>query len=96
MREDDWTRRANCLNSDPRMFDMTDPNDLWTMMALAKCHTCPVQKECLETVRPAESKFDGVCADRVWVDGKVVWACGDLACGDVLPEHTMREITEGR
>jgi hypothetical protein len=33
---------------------------------------CPVLAECHDRVRPAESRFDGVCAARLWVDGRVV------------------------
>ncbi|MFF0742131.1 hypothetical protein ACFYVL_17210 [Streptomyces sp. NPDC004111] len=33
---------------------------------------CPVLEQCHDRVRPAESRFDGVCAARLWVDGRAV------------------------
>ncbi|MEU5973613.1 WhiB family transcriptional regulator [Streptomyces sp. NPDC047315] len=38
--------------------------------ALRACARCPVQRECEETVAPAESWFDGVCAGRLWRNGR--------------------------
>ncbi|MEV0370643.1 hypothetical protein AB0I10_12555 [Streptomyces sp. NPDC050636] len=33
---------------------------------------CPFMDECYELVRPHTNHFDGVCAARLWIDGKVV------------------------
>ncbi|GHE09197.1 hypothetical protein GCM10010339_60640 [Streptomyces alanosinicus] len=33
---------------------------------------CPFVLRCYERVRPEASRFDGVCAGRMWVNGKVV------------------------
>ncbi|MFF8607616.1 WhiB family transcriptional regulator [Streptomyces sp. NPDC015346] len=40
--------------------------------ALRACTNCPVRRECEEAVAPAESFFDGVCAGRLWRNGRPV------------------------
>ncbi|MEU6881412.1 WhiB family transcriptional regulator [Streptomyces sp. NPDC046712] len=40
--------------------------------ALRACEVCPVRRECEQTVAPAESFFDGVCAGRLWRNGRAV------------------------
>ncbi|MFE5965103.1 WhiB family transcriptional regulator [Streptomyces sp. NPDC056463] len=57
--------------------------------ALRACGHCPVRRECEETVAPAESYFDGVCAGRLWRNGRAVPASrtarvmGPLTAGGV-------------
>lgn len=38
--------------------------------ALRACAVCTVRRECEETVAPAASWFDGVCAGRLWRNGR--------------------------
>ncbi|MGW0466862.1 WhiB family transcriptional regulator [Streptomyces sp. NPDC003027] len=38
--------------------------------ALRACAVCPVRRECEAAVAPAESYFDGVCAGRLWRNGR--------------------------
>ncbi|WP_175439304.1 WhiB family transcriptional regulator [Streptomyces vilmorinianum] len=38
--------------------------------ALRACAVCPVRRECEQAVAPAESWFDGVCAGRLWRNGR--------------------------
>jgi len=59
----------------PAFFDQTNPNDIYAKAALEICSTCKVQAECLIVVNPRESLFDGICAGKVWANGKVV---GDI------------------
>ncbi|WMX45536.1 hypothetical protein RGF97_12660 [Streptomyces roseicoloratus] len=40
--------------------------------ALRACAVCPVSRECEAAVAPAESWFDGVCAGRLWRNGRPV------------------------
>jgi len=40
--------------------------------ALRACAVCTVRRACEETVAPAESWFDGVCAGRLWRNGRPV------------------------
>ncbi|MEU7011812.1 WhiB family transcriptional regulator [Streptomyces sp. NPDC046332] len=40
--------------------------------ALRACVRCPVRRECEQAVAPAESYFDGVCAGRLWRNGRAV------------------------
>lgn len=40
--------------------------------ALLACSRCPVTRWCEETVDPAHTWFDGVCAGRLWRNGRPV------------------------
>lgn len=40
--------------------------------ALRACAVCTVRRQCEETVAPAGSWFDGVCAGRLWRNGRAV------------------------
>ncbi len=40
--------------------------------ALRACAVCTVRRACEETVAPSESWFDGVCAGRLWRNGRPV------------------------
>jgi WhiB family redox-sensing transcriptional regulator len=42
--------------------------------ALRACAVCTVRRECEETVAPAASWFDGVCAGRLWRNGRAAQA----------------------
>ncbi|MFD3511975.1 hypothetical protein [Streptomyces sp. NPDC058657] len=48
---------------------------------------CPVLEECYDRVRPAESRFDGVCAARLWVDGRVVQTAPGVSALAKLPSR---------
>ena len=64
---------AACLEVDnPAFFDGSNPNDIYTKAAIEVCQTCPVQTPCLIVVKPRESFFDGVCAGKVWQNGRIV------------------------
>lgn len=43
-----------------------------TITTRALCEDCPLTGPCLELVDPQASYFDGVCAGRVWLDGRDV------------------------
>jgi hypothetical protein len=47
--------------------------------ALRACAVCTVRRACEETVAPAESWFDGVCAGRLWRNGRPVDPPGPTA-----------------
>lgn len=58
---------AACTGADPRLFDhKTYPEAL---PALAYCAGCPVTEECVTSVRPQRSHFDGVAGKVVWRNG---------------------------
>jgi hypothetical protein len=64
---------AACTEVDmPGFFDGTNPNDIYTKAALEICKICTVQVQCLIVVKPRESFFDGVCAGKVWQNGKII------------------------
>jgi hypothetical protein len=72
--------------------------------ALRACARCPVRRECEEAVAPAESWFDGVCAGRLWRNGRpsaagsvlAVLASADPAAGPArTPEPAPGDTAHG-
>jgi hypothetical protein len=59
-----------CDGADPSKFDVTDP-ELAEPILTRYCRRCPVVAWCEQRVRPASSKFTGIAADNLYVDGKV-------------------------
>lgn len=53
----DWYRRAACRGMDMAIFF---PENAHYADALAVCATCPVTRECLESVLPIENDLYGV------------------------------------
>ena len=45
--------------------------------ALALCAACPFTRECAARVEPRLSFFDGVCAGRVYRNGRVIGGIAD-------------------
>lgn len=62
--------QASCLDASPHLFDEINPDDIYAKAALEYCSACPVTKECLMIVKPAESYFDGICGGTVWKNGQ--------------------------
>ena len=60
---------AACKGADPRLFDYCEGDQVDD--ALSYCDRCPVIKECLEYVAPRRSYYDGVCAGKVWKNGRL-------------------------
>lgn len=58
---------ARCLGHDPRYWDATEYPQ--ALAALAICEPCTVKVECLQTVRPGPSWFDGVAGGIVFRNG---------------------------
>ncbi|MET9529650.1 MULTISPECIES: WhiB family transcriptional regulator [unclassified Streptomyces] len=67
---DTWTRSAACLGLPPEAVFARRPVE--AAAALTACARCPVAQQCEETVAPASSWFDGVCAGRLWRNGRTV------------------------
>ncbi|MEU1621960.1 hypothetical protein ACFZAU_07250 [Streptomyces sp. NPDC008238] len=44
------------------------------MPALLACARCPIRATCEEVVDPEHNWFDGVCAGRLWRNGRVIAA----------------------
>ncbi|MEU7134521.1 hypothetical protein [Streptomyces sp. NPDC046261] len=64
----DWRTRAACIGlPDHAVFARRAEAAL---PALRACAVCTVSRYCLETVAPRESWFDGVCAGRLWRNGR--------------------------
>ncbi|MFH8614390.1 WhiB family transcriptional regulator [Streptomyces sp. NPDC017979] len=63
-----WQRSAACAGLPPSVVFARGAGQ--AAPALRACARCPVQRECEATVAPAESWFDGVCAGRLWRNGR--------------------------
>lgn len=60
--------QAACKGANPQLFDFFEGNQIDD--ALSYCDRCPVTEECWEYVSPRRSYFDGVCAGKVWRNGR--------------------------
>ncbi|WP_327296123.1 MULTISPECIES: WhiB family transcriptional regulator [unclassified Streptomyces] len=65
-----WTSSAACLGLPPEAVFARRPAE--AARALTACARCPVAQQCEETVAPESSWFDGVCAGRLWRNGRTV------------------------
>lgn len=61
---------AVCVGADYRLFDAI--NGSLALDALSYCDRCPVTVECEKHVSPRRSYFDGVCAGKVWREGRII------------------------
>ena len=83
---------APCRNSDPWLFDQHQI-DL-AMSALQICKGCPFWQNCNDLVEPKSNYFDGVCAGKVWRNGRVLAKLDSafpnrLIVGEELDEDAM-------
>ncbi|MFF9017596.1 WhiB family transcriptional regulator [Streptomyces sp. NPDC014870] len=67
-----WQAAAACVGLSPSVVFARRPQQ--AAPALRACAACPVRRECEAAVAPAESYFDGVCAGRLWRNGRPVAA----------------------
>ncbi|WP_329117176.1 WhiB family transcriptional regulator [Streptomyces sp. NBC_01353] len=65
-----WQAAAACAGLSPAVVFARRAQQ--AAPALRACEVCPVRRECERTVAPAESYFDGVCAGRLWRNGRAV------------------------
>ncbi|MER5736642.1 WhiB family transcriptional regulator [Streptomyces sp. NPDC002262] len=65
-----WQAAAACAGLSPSVVFAR--RERQAAPALEACAACPVARECEEAVAPAESWFDGVCAGRLWRNGRAV------------------------
>ncbi|MGP2441675.1 WhiB family transcriptional regulator [Streptomyces sp. JW3] len=65
-----WTASAACVGLPPEAVFARRPAQ--AAPALAACARCPVVQLCEQTVAPADTWFDGVCAGRLWHNGRPV------------------------
>lgn len=56
---------------------------------LALCLECPYRAECIDLVQPQQSRFDGICGGRLWINGNVVANPADLPDSE-LTEPKLR------
>lgn len=63
-----WQASAACADLPPAVVFARRVKD--AAPALRACAACPVRRECEQAVAPAESWFDGVCAGRLWRNGR--------------------------
>ena len=59
---------AACRELPPQVFDARTHAD--AQAALACCHGCLCRRACNQWMRPARSFYDGVCAGKLWRNGK--------------------------
>ncbi|GGU26443.1 hypothetical protein GCM10010289_54690 [Streptomyces violascens] len=75
-----WTENAPCAGLDGYIPDESLVRSDGKLLAacgslMQDCaNRCPFAVRCYDLVRPKESRFDGVCAARIWVNGKQVAA----------------------
>ncbi|MFF8276738.1 WhiB family transcriptional regulator [Streptomyces lateritius] len=65
-----WQAAAACAGLSPAVVFSRRAKQ--AAPALRACTNCLVRRECEEAVAPAESFFDGVCAGRLWRNGRPV------------------------
>lgn len=65
-----WQAAAACAGLSPAIVFAR--RERQAAPALRACAGCPVARECEAAVAPAESWFDGVCAGRLWRNGRPV------------------------
>ncbi|MFH9953243.1 WhiB family transcriptional regulator [Streptomyces roseolus] len=65
-----WQADAACAGLSPAVVFAR--RERQAAPALRACAGCPVARECEAAVAPAESWFDGVCAGRLWRNGRPV------------------------
>ncbi|MFI8322582.1 WhiB family transcriptional regulator [Streptomyces sp. NPDC085529] len=65
-----WQAAAACAGLSPSVVFAR--RERQAAPALRACAACPVPRECEAAVAPAESWFDGVCAGRLWRNGRPV------------------------
>ncbi|MER8042293.1 WhiB family transcriptional regulator [Streptomyces sp. NPDC094032] len=65
-----WQAAAACADLSPSVVFSRRGKE--AAPALRACAVCPVRRECETAVAPAESWFDGVCAGRLWRNGRPV------------------------
>lgn len=65
-----WQAAAACAGLSPSVVFSRRGKE--AAPALRACAVCPVRRECEAAVAPAESWFDGVCAGRLWRNGRPV------------------------
>ncbi|MGW1196855.1 WhiB family transcriptional regulator [Streptomyces sp. NPDC002536] len=66
----DWRSLAACTGLPDHTVFARRPKA--ALPALRACAVCRVRRHCLEAVAPRESWFDGVCAGRLWRNGREV------------------------
>ncbi|MET8967804.1 WhiB family transcriptional regulator [Streptomyces hydrogenans] len=65
-----WQAAAACAGLSPAVVFAR--RERQAAPALRACAVCPVARECEAAVAPAENWFDGVCAGRLWRNGRPV------------------------
>lgn len=65
-----FTSQVPCRNSDPWLFEQY--NLALAQPALSICKECFFWDKCEDLVEPKSSYFDGVCAGKVWRNGKIL------------------------
>ncbi|MFI0912434.1 hypothetical protein [Streptomyces abikoensis] len=70
-----WTAVAPCAGVDAFVLPAQKPLDKDLIkqagLLMESCTRCPFIAECFTRVRPVEG-FDGVCAARLWINGRAV------------------------
>ncbi|WP_327356301.1 hypothetical protein [Streptomyces sp. NBC_01304] len=87
-----WTELAPCAGLDGYLPDdalLRRPKQLLEACGplMQGCAECPFSARCYDLVRPEANRFDGVCAARIWVDGKAVAAASGSSGLPKLPSQ---------
>lgn len=92
MTSDEFLGQAACVGADPTLFDQH-----WFPVAyeaLDYCSDCPVRRECIDHVDPANNFFSGVCGGMVWSYGKRVRPNGKQQV--IRDRKHMHELSQHR
>lgn len=89
-----WTRHAPCRDLDgfvPSDDSWRTADDLQELCGprLGYCGPCPFRAQCIATVKPAQTKFDGIAGGRLWCNGEVIAALEDVS-DEELAEPKLR------
>ncbi|MFG3188471.1 WhiB family transcriptional regulator [Streptomyces omiyaensis] len=88
-----WQAAAACAGLSPSVVFAR--RERLAAPALRACAACPVRRECEAAVAPAESWFDGVCAGRLWRNGRPVKSRANRSPGSPRAPRTPLSARPG-
>ncbi len=84
-----FTNQVPCRDADPWLFEQY--NISLAQPALNLCKECFFWDKCEALVEPKSSYFDGVCAGKVWRNGKILAKLSSASQNTLLVGVTLNE-----